>query len=398
MDSRARADRVILTGSHCVNSFYNRIITPILPLIVLDFGLNYAQAGLIISVYAIASSLFQLPISFAADYFGRRRAALALSLLVTGAPVLLYGLAGSYPVFLLLVFISGMGSSAYHPPAVSMLSALAPRQRTFSLGLFKAGGDVGNILAPAVVGLLAAYLGSWRAATPIFFLPGILFAWLVWARFTDPPVQRSSFRLEVKTTLREFLANRIFMCILVLSTMRSMSLRGLMTFLPLLLAEGFGYGPKGVGWILTCYFLLGSGSALGIGKLCETWSPAAFVVAMLGGSALGLFLLPWATSFPLFLGILAVLGLTLSPIQSLILAVVAGVVREKQSTSSVGMVYSVNEMAAAVSPFIGGLVAEAVGLRLSFLFYAVLCLLGTAMSAVVYRMLERPPALTPGRR
>ena len=45
-----QARLLILSGSHAVNSVYNRILTPMLPLIVSEFGLNYAQAGLIVTV------------------------------------------------------------------------------------------------------------------------------------------------------------------------------------------------------------------------------------------------------------------------------------------------------------------------------------------------------------
>ena len=37
--------------------------------------------------------------------------------------------------------------------------------------------------------------------------------------------------------------------------------------------------------------------------------------------------------------------------------------------------YTANEAASVASPFLGGLIAQAVGLRESFLFYSLLCLL-----------------------
>ncbi|MEE9276541.1 MAG: MFS transporter, partial [bacterium] len=109
MVSGNRLNIFILASSHSINSLYNRLLTPLIPLIVIEFGLSYAQAGLILSTYAVANSLFQFPISFAADYTGRRRTILALSILINALPVIFYGLASTYTLLLLLVFVSGLG-------------------------------------------------------------------------------------------------------------------------------------------------------------------------------------------------------------------------------------------------------------------------------------------------
>ena len=159
----------LLSATHAVNSVYNRVLTPVLPLIVADFGLSYSQVGLIASAYAAGNSLFQFPISFAADYTGRRRTVLIFSLVLNAVPVLLYGWVPGYSLLLLLVFVSGIGSSAYHPSAVALVAEESPERRGFAMGIFKAGGDFGSVITPAAVGWLAVSLASWRAAAQIFF-------------------------------------------------------------------------------------------------------------------------------------------------------------------------------------------------------------------------------------
>ena len=154
----------VLTGSHSVNSVYNRVLTPVLPLIVMDFDLNYAQVGLIVTAYSIGNSLFQFPISFAADYTGRRRLVVISSLIVNALPVFFFGWAWSYSIVLFLVFLSGIGGSAFHPSAVAMVAEVAPKRRGYAMGLFKAGGDFGSVFTPAIVGWLAVVLSSWRTA------------------------------------------------------------------------------------------------------------------------------------------------------------------------------------------------------------------------------------------
>ena len=76
MDSAKKFNLFALSGSHAVNAFYTQLLIPVLPLIVVEFDLNYVQAGLIVSTYSVANSVFQLPLSFVSDYTGRWRTAL----------------------------------------------------------------------------------------------------------------------------------------------------------------------------------------------------------------------------------------------------------------------------------------------------------------------------------
>jgi len=147
---------VVLMLINFVNYVDRQIIFSLFPDIRRDFGLSYVQAGLLVSAYSLSNSLFQFPFSFLADYTGRWRTVLALSHLVQSLPVLFYAYAGDYRLLLVLGFISGMGSAAYHPPAVSLITRELPARRGFTMGIFNGGGDVGHIVTPALVGWLTA--------------------------------------------------------------------------------------------------------------------------------------------------------------------------------------------------------------------------------------------------
>lgn len=384
-----QARLLILSGSHAVNSVYNRILTPMLPLIVAEFGLNYAQAGLIVSAYAAGNSLFQYPISFAADYTGRRRTVLVLSLIINALPVFFFQWTASYSVLLFLVFISGIGSSAYHPSAVAMTAEEMPSRRGFVMGIFKAGGDFGSVFTPALAGWLAVYLLSWRTAAQIFVLPGILWAVLIWFVFQDNPTKRGPIRQEAKATLWGLLGNRALVFMLVLSSCRVMVGRGTMAFIPLILAESYGYETTGIGWILTSYYLFGTGSSIVLGKISDRFKYTSFIVGMLAATTLVLALMPLASAAWSFFALLIGLAANLGPSQGPVLAVMTEMIDDKSRASSVGLLYTSNEVAGTFSPFIGGLIAQNVGLQQSFLFYAVISAVATAAGVAVYRIRER---------
>ena len=290
------ANILIIASSHSVNSVYNRMLTPILPLIMADFGLNYAQTGLIASVYALSSSLFQLPISFLGDFTGKTRLILGLSLLFNALPAYFYGYSTTYAALLTFVFLSGLGCSAYHPAAVSMIARESPRNRGLAMGLFKAGGDFGSILTPVAMGWLAVYLASWQAAAQYFVLPGIACALVIWLRFQDVPSERKSMAKEAKSTFSELFGDKFMILMTLLSSCRVMGLRGIMTFLPLLLAEGLGLGTIEVGWVLTGYFLVGTVFAVIWGKYTDGKNETRIIIIMMATSALALAFLSRAES------------------------------------------------------------------------------------------------------
>ena len=385
----AYANILIIAASHSVNSLYNRILTPILPLIMADFGLNYAQTGLIASVYALSSSLFQLPISFLGDFTGRTRLILGLSLLFNALPAWFYGYSDTYAALLTFVFLSGLGCSAYHPAAVSMIAGESPRNRGLAMGLFKAGGDFGSILTPVAMGWLTVYLASWRSAAQYFVLPGVACALIIWLRFQDAPGRRESMAKEARSTFSELLGDKFMILMTLLSSCRVMGLRGIMTFLPLLLAEGLGLGTIEVGWAITAYFLVGTVFAVIWGKYADPRNETRIILFMMATSAASLAFLSRAESAVVFFGLLALLGACLNPSQSIMLTLTTGVVREKNRTSAIGLMYTANEAASVASPFLGGLIAQAVGLRESFLFYSLLCLVATSLAWLIHAERKR---------
>lgn len=385
----AYANTLIIASSHSVNSLYNRILTPILPLIMADFGLNYAQVGLIVSVYALSSSLFQLPISFLGDFTGKIRLILGLSLLFNALPAWFYGYSDTYAALLTFVFLSGLGCSAYHPAAVSMIARESPKHRGLAMGLFKAGGDFGSILTPVAMGWLTVYLASWRSAAQYFVLPGIACALIIWLRFQDTPSERKSMAKEAKSTFSELLGDKFMILMTLLSSCRVMGLRGIMTFLPLLLAEGLGLGTIEVGWAITGYFLVGTVFAVIWGKYSDPKYETRIILFMMAASAASLAFLSQTESVVIFFGLLALLGACLNPSQSIMLTLTTGVVREKNRTSAIGLMYTANEAASVMSPFLGGIIAQAVGLRQSFLFYALLCLVATSLAWLIHAEQKR---------
>ncbi|MEK6710169.1 MAG: MFS transporter [Nitrospinota bacterium] len=399
MDAHKKFNLFALSASHGLNSFYMYMLIPVLPLIVKEYGLTYVQAGLIVSTYSLANSVFQLPFSFVADYTGRWRVVLALSHLVQALPVLFYAYAAHYPMLLAWIFIGGMGCAAYHPPAVSLITRELPQRRGFTLALFNGGGDVGHIVTPALVGWLTAYLNDWRAAAQVLVIPGAAWALLIWFRFQDQGSQGQPMRQTARSTFGALLRNRRLVLLVVLSSFRITGFRGLMTFLPLLLTQSFGFGVEQAGWILSGYFALGTVATVIVGQWSDRLhgNRTIFIVVMTFLTAAALANLSWVHSTPALLAAVASIGILLTPVPSLVLTVGTELVEERQRSSSVGLIYGVNEGASTLAPIIGGFAAQAFGLRLSFLFYALMFAAGGLVAILLHReSLRRQAAMAGG--
>ncbi len=374
-----------ITGSHAVNAFYTQLLIPVLPLIVAEFELNYVQAGLIVTTYSVANSVFQFPLSFISDYTRRWRTILALSLLTQALPVLLYGYAASYSLLLLFVFIGGIGSAAYHPPAVALITRELPERRGFCTSLFNGGGEMGNIISPAIVGWLAVYLASWRLAAQLYVIPGVIWAALIWFRFQDQLGERVPLRQAARSTYSAIFGNKSLMLLIALSSFRIMGFRGFTAFIPLFLAEQFGFDTKGVGWLLSTYFLLGSATSVIVGRWSDYTSKTRIIVVLTFMCAVFMAALTWVSSITTMLLVLFSVACILTPVPSLVLAVGTELVDEKVRSSSVGMIYAFNEAASALSPLVGGLVAEAMGLQVAFSFYASMFVIGGCIAIFLHR-------------
>jgi MFS family permease len=99
-----------------------------------------------------------------------------------------------------------------------------------------------------------------------------------------------------------------------------------------------------------------------------------------------------ATTTAGLLASIAAVGILLTPVPSLVLAVGTELVEERQRASAIGLVYAVNEGASTLSPLIGGLIADTFSLQFSFLFYAILFGVSTCIAMILHRVTQGRPA------
>jgi MFS family permease len=175
----------LITGAHAVNEFYSVAIPPVIPLLVSDLGISYAEAGGLLTVYYLVYSAFQLPAGRLADRIGQR-GLLAGGMIVLAGGVLLAAVAPDYRTLLAAQALAGVGGSTYHPAGMSLISDLeSGGTEGRAMGIHGLGGVAGTALAPALVGGLAALL-DWRTALAAGAGVGVVYAVVFTALFAVP--------------------------------------------------------------------------------------------------------------------------------------------------------------------------------------------------------------------
>src|SRR5438046_5829353 len=88
------------------------------------------------------------------------------------------GFTHSYLMLLGCVALVGFGNILYHPTAIPTLARRFPERKCLVLSLHGMGGNVGDAIAPIVVGTLLAVL-SWREVVILNVVPGVVIALLI---------------------------------------------------------------------------------------------------------------------------------------------------------------------------------------------------------------------------
>ncbi|HEY8509676.1 MAG TPA: MFS transporter, partial [Steroidobacteraceae bacterium] len=125
----------------------------------------------------------------------------ALAICVWSVAAMGHSLAMSALGFGIARFLLGLGEAGNFPAAIKTVAEWFPRrERAFATGIFNAGSNVGAIIAPLVVPIIAVTWG-WQAA---FLFTGVLSAaWLItWLTMYRSPEQHPSLSQEELAYIR----------------------------------------------------------------------------------------------------------------------------------------------------------------------------------------------------
>ncbi|MEI7710972.1 MAG: MFS transporter [Rhodospirillales bacterium] len=133
-------------------------IVPVLGTVRL--GLSVTEVGLALAVGTVVGLIASYPGGMLTDYFGRK-AVIAPSTIVSGVSMLLFCVAPSYAWFMAANIVWGVASAVGGAaPSVYAADSAPPGRNATTLSIFRMAGDVGYVLGPLALGLIADLFGA----------------------------------------------------------------------------------------------------------------------------------------------------------------------------------------------------------------------------------------------
>lgn len=385
----------LITVGHALTHWYPATFYLLLPLIGHELGLTYSQIGLIMTCQNVASALANVPGGVLVDTVGRKGLLMALSLFWIGFPYLLIGFANGYVMVLACVALVGFGNSLWHPTAIPTLGRRYPERKGLALSVHGMGGNVGDALAPIVIGAALAFF-TWREVVFLNVVPGLAVALLLFVFLGT--VRFGMKRAEAHETqsfaaylagLKGLLRDRSLVLLSTGSAFRTMTQTTLLTFLPVYLAHDMGYSPFWVGASMFALQAAGFAAAPLAGHLSDRLGRKQILMSSMGATAVVLAAMALAGGSPAFIALVAVLGFFLYATRPVIQAWMLDATPKNMAGSSIGVLFGAQAAGGAVGPVLGGLVADGFGLLAAFYFLA-----GTIVVANLFVFGVRTPRST----
>jgi len=370
----------VISVGHALTHWYPATFYILLPLIGNELGLDYAQIGSILTCQYAAGAIANVPGGIYVDTVGRKGLLMAISLCWIGFPYLIMGVSHTYWMVLLCATLVGIGNNIWHPTAIPWLGDRFPDRKGLVMSFHGMGANVGDAVAPLVVGWLLAFY-SWRSVVVMNVIPGIVVAGVILVyvgRLQMADIRAGLIkarpdkipRAERLRMFGELLRNRALVTLSIGSTFRSMTQGALLTFLPVYLARVMEYPTT---WIGACLFALqacGFIAAPIAGHLSDKVGRRQIIMSSMSMTGVIILAMTFAGGTKWFVLLVAVLGFFLFAVRAVLQAWLLDATPPGMGGSAVGILFGMQALGMAIGPITAGIIADHYGIMAAFYFLA----------------------------
>ncbi len=386
-----------MTASHALFHAFRQSLLVLLPNVRDSMGLSDVQTTSITAIQEVAAGCIDLPGGVLMDLLKRHWGlVMTLCTVAFGIGWLIVGLSPVYPVLLLGMAIVAAASSLWHLPATAALSDRFAERRGFALSVHNVGGNIGDIIGPAVTGLCLAAL-AWRGIITMYSIIPLLVTFLVFWAFRD--IGRTGADAAVTTTLPEQLAytkqmfkNGPLWGVIIVAGLRGMAFVAFMAIIALYAKDVLDLSGQMRGWYFGLLNLVGLASTPVLGHVSDRFGRKVVLVPGLLLLCVLMLLIAWYGHQGAFLLLLMLTGIFLYSDQPILTAAALDVVGRRVTTTAIGFVSFSRLALSAPSPVIAGWLYRPEAPQMVFYYIAGLF----ALSALVLILLSlRPPDASP---
>ena len=168
-----------------INYIDRQVFAILAPQLQTEIGWSEIEYGYIVTAFQLSYAIGLLLVGKLIDFLGTKKGFI-LSIIVWSLAAMSHALARTPIGFGMARLALGIGESGNFPAAIKTISEWFPRkERALATGIFNSGSNIGAIVAPLLVPIIALNFG-WQAA---FIITGLLgFIWLFfWLRLMNRP-------------------------------------------------------------------------------------------------------------------------------------------------------------------------------------------------------------------
>ncbi|ATR85559.1 MFS transporter [Pseudomonas sp. HLS-6] len=149
--------------AHLINDLIQAVLPSIYPLLKANYGLSFAQIGLITLTFQITASLLQPWVGFYTDRKPMPNL-LPLGTLCTLVGIVMLAFVGSFSMILLASALIGIGSSTFHPETSRIARLASGGRYGLAQSTFQVGGNAGSAFGPLLAAAIVIPFGQGNVA------------------------------------------------------------------------------------------------------------------------------------------------------------------------------------------------------------------------------------------
>ena len=385
-----------LSLGHGASHLYDQGFPVFMPVIAQSLGLSYIQVATLLSIRQVGSGLVSLGGGALVDILKSQWGMILTGCMAGSAFAYAFvGASTNFPLLIVAMILVAVPGALWHLPAAAALSQRFPDRRGFAIAMHGFGSNIGNVLGPLLAGALLNIL-IWRHVLFIYAAPALILAGLVWWSLKDvgkedAPAERTRLSSQFAVGLR-MLRNPVVLGLIFTATMRGIGLNALFHWTPFYLSDpetGLGMGYFRAGFHYSLLAGMGIVSAPVLGILSDKFGRKAVLVPGLASAAILSMLVVSAGDSVLLALVLAGLGLGTFALHQIIQAAVLDVVGRGTEATAVGLIFGINGLIGAASPFLATLIISHAGGLGSIFYYSGIL---TAISAAIMVFIPLRPS------
>jgi MFS transporter, FSR family, fosmidomycin resistance protein len=374
-----RRAAAVAFGAHALHDGYTDLIYVLLPVWQREFGLGYAELGLLRGVFAGTMASFQIPSGLLSERLGTA-AVLALGTALAGVGYCLAGASAGFGLLVVALLVGGLGASTQHPLASALVArAFAGPRSLKALGTYNFSGDIGKMTVPAAAALLLTVM-PWRPALALLGALGLVAAVAIYLLTPRYEAEAAAATAAGDAGESAPAARRrfAFPVLLSIGMLDSATRMAFLTFLPFVLTAKGASLPT-IGLALTLVFAGGAAGKLvcafigaRIGTIATVWLTEGLTAVLIVA------LLPLPVEAALVL--LPLIGVALNGTSSVLYGSVPVLVTPERRARAFRVFYTGTIGSGAIAPAIYGVVGDQLGVPAALIVIAAVVLLTLPLS------------------